>query len=221
MERLLKNLQKETEMVDAAAASAVMRKKQIKMSSMDINERRNAYKSIDQEMDIVISKYIEDFLREFSRLYPEFMERWSKQTGAQKWHDVGEGGLKNHSIRLAKIWIKNVIDTTVDTVPSLFLLVFVAITHDFCKVYHYYKINDNEYGVDAEQYKHHSKLSVDILEKEMGFVLEPAARTLILLHMSGFQNQEDMAALTKEDRDWLTDLRNIQILQLLNNADCK
>ena len=218
MKTLMKILIKDTEKAENSIKFLLKISKDTE--SMSYREKRNAQNIINNSLDAELDSYINRFIEVLTDRYPIFMQEWSIQTAAQKHHDVGRGGLKNHSIRLTKTLIKNVINMT-QKVPDIFTLVFAGITHDFCKVYHYYEMDTNEYGIYDVAIKHHSKLSVDILEQNLQIKLSPAARALILLHMSGFQNQEDMKALTIRERIWLMNLENLRILQLFNNADCR
>ena len=218
MKTLMKILMKDTEKAENSIKFLLKISKDTE--SMSYREKRNAQNIINNSLDAELDSYINRFIEVLTDRYPIFMQEWSIQTAAQKHHDVGRGGLKNHSIRLTKTLIKNVINMT-QKVPDVFTLTFAGITHDFCKVYHYYEMDTNEYGIYDVAIKHHSKLSVEILEQNFQLKLSPAARALILLHMSGFQNQEDMKALTIRERIWLMNLENLRILQLFNNADCR
>lgn len=218
MKTLMKILMKDTEKAENSIKFLLKISKDTE--NMSYREKRNAQNIINNSLDAELDSYINRFIEVLTDRYPIFMQEWSIQTAAQKHHDVGRGGLKNHSIRLTKTLIKNVINMT-QKVPDIFTLTFAGITHDFCKVYHYYEIDTNEYGIYDVAIKHHSKLSVEILEQNFQLKLSPAVRALILLHMSGFQNQEDMKALTIRERIWLMNLENLRILQLFNNADCR
>lgn len=145
-------------------------------------------------------------------------ELFKTQTGAKSHHDVGVGGLYDHCFRFFVALVEHKLAK--NTELTVEQCARIAILHDTCKLPLYYTTADGGYDYFKDIYPHHAKLSIEMIT-EWGIELSVAESVCIKLHMAGWQNQEDMDMVTEEEKQWLFDLKHIQILQAVNLADNK
>lgn len=154
------------------------------------------------------------------KLDEQYFNRFSHQTGAKSHHDVGYHQLIAHSFRTGAYFAVNSIKQ-LDNVSyeEIFEDLFVGIVHDLCKTEAYYYDSDiGSFAYNKEIIKHHALLSLQTIKKYVSG-LKLSTKVLILNHMGGFQNLEDLKAQNIFDRLWRIKDRNLIRLQLLNNAD--
>lgn len=150
------------------------------------------------------------------RLFNKFITAPS----STRFHGVYEGGLLDHSLNVCVNlleWIHQHPKSGLKPEDC----VIIGMLHDICKADLYIKQDEGKYTYDKDLVKHHAKGSIDIIKK-LGIKLSHKQRTLILLHMSSWQNKEDVKALNLIDRIWLkSSLKHIKLLQAVNWADMK
>ena len=90
--------------------------------------------------------------------------------------------------------------------------------HNF--FYFYFFKEDCSIDWDKEKYKHHALRTIQLIKK-FGWKFDTKYKVMILLHMSGWENEEDLKALTLRDRLWLMNPKHILLVQAINWADMK
>ena len=150
----------------------------------------------------------------------EVFKQFVNAPASARFHGIYRGGLLAHSLN-----VKNAMLEWLDKHPNQGLTeedcYVIGMYHDLCKYDNYIKQSDGSYKATPDGWKHHAKRSVEIIEKLGLCELTTLQRVCILLHMSSWQNDEDMEALTEEDKEWLKDINHIKILQVVNWADMK
>jgi len=148
--------------------------------------------------------------------FPYFFNEFKKAPAAKAHHQNYEGGLIEHSFKLACYLYSRVLKIggfTVDQVAR------VAMCHDFCKIGLYQLQSDGNYTYDKEKIKHHGLASVAYADL-MSIALSQGERICVLLHMAGgWWNAEDENDLSLADRLWIG--QNIQLLSAVQWADMK
>lgn len=205
-----------------------------KSKTMTKKEKTEAFNTNDENLKLMTDSYFNTILSALINAQPKTIEvkdehsnivshdlyQWYQYIPAStKYHDVENGGLYHHSQKLFYNWVKSLLQMKCDY--PIEKACVIALIHDFCKLTHYYYSHDDHqwHNIYPETY-HHAIKSLEIA-KEIGIEITPDMEALVLMHMSGFQNEEDKLAMSLEAKNWLYNLDNIQILQLLNCADCK
>lgn len=170
---------------------------------------------------MINSKYKEleeAFNRAFDRLPKNFAEEYLESPASARYHQNYAGGLIEHCVMMGEALYSRskerggTVDLTADECAR------IALYHDLCKV-GLYKFSGGKYAANKEMYQHHALLSVQRCEK-FGILLTQKERICILLHMAGaWWNQEDVDALTDDDRDWIA--KNFDIVAAVQWADMK
>ena len=232
LEELFDSIANSTETMKKCIAEYVAVRKMISDSKRDKKEKTKLFNENDDRLKIVCDAYLNIML---SKLPYDFtidcrlidgtnckrnFQTWFQHIPAStKFHDTENGGLLIHCKKLFYNWTKTALQMNVDYPVER--MCFVAITHDFCKTTHYaFDEANNVWINNYPETTHHATKSLQII-KDMGIDVSADIEALILMHMSGFQNEEDKLAMSLDARNWLFNLNSIQILQLLNNADCK
>ena len=152
--------------------------------------------------------------REDLQLYNQFIIA----PASSKHHGAREQGLLQHSIAVTKnlsYWRER---HNSELTPED--CVIVGMLHDLCKADLYIRTKDG-YEYRKELAPHHALKSIDMIEKRLMLKLTTLQRVLILLHMTGWENEEDLKALTKDDLEWLKDINHVLLVQVMNWADMK
>ena len=149
---------------------------------------------------------------------PELYKQYINAPAAARFHSAFKGGLLRHSTnvynRLLEWKMKHPTDSTLTEED----IVIVAFLHDLCKAVTYKRNMDGSYKADKDLYQHHATLSLQLIDKSLNISLTPLQSTMIKLHMSGWENDEDLE-LTRQERKWLNDPKHIRVLQAMCWAD--
>ena len=192
------------------------------------------YNELDSTLELQCKCYFELMVNVTSQLYPgtitckekdgtpikhEFYSWFRYIPSSTVYHDVEDGGNYTHSAKVFYNWVKFLVKQGLDYPFNK--AAFVAMIHDWCKTTHYHRdAADNQWKTNYPEVTHHALKSLEIA-KDLGITIDsPDIQTLVLLHMTGHENEEDKQAVTLDGKNWLFDLDNLQTLQLLNCADC-
>lgn len=167
-------------------------------------------------------------LDKIKKTNPEFYQAYMDAPAAARHHSNHPGGLFKHSTLFTtnlKQW-KRAHQGSELTEQDCEV---IGMLHDVCKVKIYipHEIKNTvtsavqgiTYSYDTDLVKRHALLSIEIVEGELGIQLSRLQRVCILLHMNGWENQEDWDALTQEDFDWMYTKEHQEILMAVNWAD--
>ena len=205
------------------------RRAAIKASRRD--DKTQVLNEIDEALDIECSSFFNILMSELITNYPlnikvrnkdgidivkDFWQWYQFIPASTKYHDVENGGLYDHCRKQFFNWIKSLAQT--GSYYPVERACLVSLAHDFCKLTCYYYGDDKKWHNLYPETYHHAKKSLELLHA-LGINTTPDVEALILMHMSGFQNEEDKLAMSLEAKNWLFDLDNMQIMQLLNIAD--
>ena len=158
-----------------------------------------------------------EFLDILERQDSVLFKKFITAPAASKHHGNYECGLVDHSLNVAVNLLEwraahKGCDLTIED------CVLVGMMHDICKADTYYIDTDGKAKCIRELYPHHALRSIDIIER-LGFRISRKLKIMILLHMSSWENDEDIDALTFRDKLWLMNPRHVQLVQAMNWAD--
>ena len=205
-----------------------------KSKSMTKKEKTDTLNKNDDSLKIMCDSYFNTVLHALLTTHPfeikvkdkegvevarDFWNWYQYIPASTKYHDTENGGLYHHCQKQFYNWLKSLLQMKCDYPVEKACLISLA--HDFCKTTHYYyDYADNQWHNNYPETYHHATKSLEIA-KQIGLDVTPDVEALILMHMSGYQNLEDKMAMSDDAKKWLFDLDHMQILQLLNCADCK
>lgn len=184
---------------------------------MYIEER--VRKRTDESKEVTWREY-DCFLKMLDKLENADKELFNKYVvapAASRHHGAYKCGLVDHSLNVAVNlleWRAQHLDCGLTKEECIFLGMF----HDLCKVDTYILNDDGTITYDKELIKHHALRTVELCKK-FGWKLDTKCKVMILLHMSSWENEEDLKALTLRDRLWLMNPKHVQLVQAMNWAD--
>lgn len=233
MKTIFETLEPQTKTIKDFIANYKEMKQLIRMSkTMTKKEKTDTYNKQDESLQLMCNSYFNLVLNSLLKKKPfeiavkdkdgvpvkhDFYSWFQHIPASTKYHDVENGGLVKHSQKFFYNWIKSLIQMDIDY--PIEKAAIVALAHDFCKTTHYYyDWDDLQWHNIYPETTHHAKKSIEIL-KQIGIEITPDMEALILMHMSGYENEEDKQAVSLEAKNWLFNLDSIQILQLMNTAD--
>lgn len=169
-------------------------------------------------MKIKLTPNEQEMLDKIRDASEKFYQMFVNAPASSQYHGVYRGGLLKHSCnvtRAMKRWVEKHPNGPLTIDDCL----VIGMYHDLCKFDNYIKQADGSYKAAPGAWRHHAARSVEIIEKLHLVELTRLQRVCILLHMSGWENEEDWAALSEEDMKWLGTKEGIIAKTVVNWAD--